>query len=625
MKHFSTLLLSIVFSSICLGQAALEADINPNGDSEPRWLTVYNGELYFSANHPDYGVELWKFNGSIASLVSDIYPGSESSSPEFLTVSDGLLCFSANDGTNGTELWVYDGTSLSLYDLNDAVNNGIEYSSSPSALTVFQNKLYFRAKGWLSPNVNQYGLWSFDGTSPQFVTEGYSTGTTDSRQKMGIANGKLYYSAELGGSGTLVDLASFDGTNQETAIIDYAAGGSPYYPVEFNGGLFFGYGELLSLDNGNNFSEAANINTEIIAGIESGSAPKYLTIYDGELYFAAEESSDDGRELWKYDGNSASVISDIHPNGAANVKELTVFDNKLFFWGQGDGTGDELWYYDGTNVFLAADIRPGVGGSFGAISGQSLEGKRNVEYNGRLFFSASDGQSGYELWSFGSGGGNSGNNDDCGDANSLSVNGNCISTQGDGGNATESMTDCTGNGNANDDVWYSFVAPGNEVTVEVTGSSGYDAVLEVFSGSCGSLTSLGCIDQTLDGGTEAIDMSSLVSGNTYYVRVYDYYTSATTTTFDICVHADGVGIADAEFENLSIYPNPTTGAVRIDLGQVAEDIMLIIYSPVGALVRTETLNGIQYVDQQLEGANGVYLLQLIDKNGTTASYKVLKQ
>ncbi|MFH1320449.1 MAG: T9SS type A sorting domain-containing protein, partial [Bacteroidota bacterium] len=72
-------------------------------------------------------------------------------------------------------------------------------------------------------------------------------------------------------------------------------------------------------------------------------------------------------------------------------------------------------------------------------------------------------------------------------------------------------------------------------TIDVTGSADFDAVFEIFDG-CGG-TSLYCVDNSFAGETEIITTGGLSIGNTYFVRVYDWYSSMpATTTFDICVY-----------------------------------------------------------------------------------------
>ncbi|MEL7162990.1 MAG: hypothetical protein AAFN92_19685, partial [Bacteroidota bacterium] len=81
--------------------------------------------------------------------------------------------------------------------------------------------------------------------------------------------------------------------------------------------------------------------------------------------------------------------------------------------------------------------------------------------------------------------------------------------------ATQSQPGCTGN--ANDDVWYQFVATERSVSVSVQAG---DVVWELFSGSCGSLTSLACSD--VSAVNEFGDYHGVNVGETYYVRVYSF-------------------------------------------------------------------------------------------------------
>jgi hypothetical protein len=76
---------------------------------------------------------------------------------------------------------------------------------------------------------------------------------------------------------------------------------------------------------------------------------------------------------------------------------------------------------------------------------------------------------------------------------------------------------------ADDDVWYSFRALQNgSVTITVTGDPFFDAVVSAYSGTCGNLKPLDCIDTTFAGETERLTLTNLVAGETYYIRVYDW-------------------------------------------------------------------------------------------------------
>jgi hypothetical protein len=120
-------------------------------------------------------------------------------------------------------------------------------------------------------------------------------------------------------------------------------------------------------------------------------------------------------------------------------------------------------------------------------------------------------------------------NDDCAGAINISayggvVNGTTIA-------ATQSLPAiiCGGfTGTANDDVWYRFTALSNGTAViTLTGVGSFDAVLEGFSGNCGSLTSLTCADAVFSGTNqvEVLTMSGLTAGQAYYIRVYSWASS----------------------------------------------------------------------------------------------------
>jgi len=135
-------------------------------------------------------------------------------------------------------------------------------------------------------------------------------------------------------------------------------------------------------------------------------------------------------------------------------------------------------------------------------------------------------------------------NDECTGAVSLTVfsGGTCGgATDGDILGATDSgLTSCYGT--ANNDVWFSFVATSaNFHNVSVIGSSDFDAVIDLREGPSCSGTNIACSDNTGIGGEESISMDGLILGQTYFVRVYDYFSSVPESTdFTICVTAPEV-------------------------------------------------------------------------------------
>ncbi len=124
-------------------------------------------------------------------------------------------------------------------------------------------------------------------------------------------------------------------------------------------------------------------------------------------------------------------------------------------------------------------------------------------------------------------------NDNCSNATLLNVNSSCVSVAGTTVSASSSQIGCAGT--ADDDVWYKFVATNAVQTITVVPSGTMDPVVELFSGTCAALTSITCLDSGFWSDTETISAVGLIPGTTYYIRVYDYYSSNGGGDFNICV------------------------------------------------------------------------------------------
>lgn len=123
-------------------------------------------------------------------------------------------------------------------------------------------------------------------------------------------------------------------------------------------------------------------------------------------------------------------------------------------------------------------------------------------------------------------------NNNCAGATALTVNGSCSFTTATTDGATQSVAGCAGT--ADDDVWFSFVATNSLQNILVDPIDNLDLVFQVYSGSCASLTSIACVDNTFTAQNEQQNIVGLIPGQTYRIRVYDYY-QGNTGDFQICV------------------------------------------------------------------------------------------
>src|SRR3990170_5044697 len=129
-----------------------------------------------------------------------------------------------------------------------------------------------------------------------------------------------------------------------------------------------------------------------IATGTASSEPISLFIYNGEVYFAADDGIH-GRELWRSDGTESGtfMVKNINPDGASSGPEdFQVFNNLLYFSADDGVHGNELWKTDGTET--GTQIVKDITGDPTNSSPAHL-----VVVNGQLFFAADDGPHGTEL------------------------------------------------------------------------------------------------------------------------------------------------------------------------------------------------------------------------------------
>ena len=325
--------------------------------SNPYYMAVYNGILYFGADGGDgAGIELWKYDSvtNTASRVADIYNGPGNSSPRFPAVYNGALYFSANgnDGA-GIELWKYD-SAINTVSRVSNIDSGA-FSSFPTHLAVYDRALYFNANGNDGAGDE---LWKYDSVTniATRVVDIYSGPLGSGPYDLTVYDGELYFRAD-GGDGAGHELWKYNSaTNIASRVADiYSGPQSPFLGnlAVYNGALYFsangndGAGnELWKYDSATGIASRV---ADIRSGTSLSSTPEHLAVYNGELYFSAYGDGGAGYELWKYDSvtDTASLVVDIYSGPNSSLPSyLTVYSGALYFQANGnDGAGRELWKY----------------------------------------------------------------------------------------------------------------------------------------------------------------------------------------------------------------------------------------------------------------------------------------
>jgi ELWxxDGT repeat protein len=361
--------------------------------------------LFFAADNGSLGKELWVTDGTDQGTrrVSDINSGDASSDPTDLVSFNGFLYFSADDGVNGRELWRSDGTDAGTVRIFNSF--GLNDGSSPRDLTVVGDSLFFVATDETRGD-ELFRLTIVNGVE-KIVRFDINPGSDSSSPlELTDVEGVLYFSADRGRNQGR-ELFRFDPANPGIVQVDDINPGNessnPSDFVAFNGTVYFaanagtGLGtELYKLDPDTDQA----VRVDDIASGSPSSSPKDLVVFNNSLFFSADADDGRGRELFQLTTNTqglevAQRVADINSGlDSSEPQDLYVFDDGLFFSATDGVRGRELFRLtfdsaDNAQIDRIADINPGEADS----SPADFEA-----FGDRLFFSADNGDDGREIF-----------------------------------------------------------------------------------------------------------------------------------------------------------------------------------------------------------------------------------
>jgi hypothetical protein len=175
-------------------------------------------------------------------------------------------------------------------------------------------------------------------------------------------------------------------------------------------------------------------------------------------------------------------------------------------------------------------------------------------------------------------------------------------------------------------VWYSVVVPDSgSLTIETDAASGTamtDSVISVFTGACGSLVEVGCDDDTGNGNFSKVSLTALTPGETLYIGVWKWGTSA-DGEFQLSAY-DASLLSNDIFETSSFksFPNPVKNILNLSYNKNISNVS--VYNLLGQEVIAKLMNANQSQIDMSHLSNGTYLVK-VTANNQVKTIKVIKE
>jgi hypothetical protein len=198
-------------------------------------------------------------------------------------------------------------------------------------------------------------------------------------------------------------------------------------------------------------------------------------------------------------------------------------------------------------------------------------------------------------------------------------------TQNDAVAATNNsgfITGCT-NG-MNDGLWYKFDGNGGDITVTATPTDTvFDPQLGVYTGTCGSFTCVGTVDDGFEGDPETYTIAGSVLGTTYYVNIGDYsgFTNNPEGNFDIDVTTT-LSVDTFGNNGFSAYPNPVKNILNISNSTEISKVQVV--NLLGQEMIVKSMNETQGQLDVSELSAGTYLVKVTSDN-QVKTIKIVKE
>jgi ELWxxDGT repeat protein len=400
-KLLKLLSLSLFCASVLSAQTipTIAADIvTGSAASFPYSLTPVASKLYFQAGFSPSANEVYEFSSGTASSVASS-PFTSAVSRGAMSFFNGKLYFPGNAGGLYNRLYAYNPSGGTTVDVCDTVDAKFGVAAEVGG------KLYFYGQNNVT---SQYGMFYVDASGLVHMAAiiPISLAVTNSIE-VAIQGTTIYFTGSGAGSdvhlyrfntipNTFVEVPTPGATMPDVRSLIAGDDGKIYYSdVTGTGGReIFSYGgtgaptQLTTLNG-----SADGVDNPLSSGATIFYGHNIIK-WGSKLFFSGCDGTH-GYELMSLDlpSGTPTLVKDINPNTATSSPGyFAVYNSHLYFSADNGTNGRELWVSDGTaaNTTLVADTNPGLSGS--------EPWYMTVHTDGLMYFSATDGASGNELF-----------------------------------------------------------------------------------------------------------------------------------------------------------------------------------------------------------------------------------
>ncbi len=181
--------------------------------------------------------------------------------------------------------------------------------------------------------------------------------------------------------------------------------------------------------------------------------------------------------------------------------------------------------------------------------------------------------------------------------------------------------------NRKSDVWYSVIVPASgSLTIETDATAGTtmtDSVLSIFTGTCGSLTEVGCDDDNGNGNFSKVVLTALTPGATLHIGVWTY-NSTGGVDGDFQLSAYDASLANNTFSssNFTFYPNPVKDVLNLSYSQNISKVQVI--NLLGQEMLVKSMNETKGQIDMSQLSSGTYLVKVTSED-QIKTIKVIKE